>query len=305
MAHATSVAASWADLLTFIRNTCVANGWTLAGNVLHKGGIYVEIIADGSIGLRITAGNGIDGGNLLTGAVGEYAYLGAIGTQGVTFPLTAEVHLNTSPDEVYVTLNFATTFYELMAWGKSDVPGLTGTGVWCHATRTWKTGVSDMQTSTEGVTTFINFSFHCDGSGLFMINAGFNGSNNSGVNNTWIHADVDGGGWHAGSGNFPSAMRYMSPLYAYSPNTWNLEALLIPYQVYMPRTSGSKQTLVADLKHVRMVRIDYLEPGDIITLGPDKWKVYPWFRKDTAARDGGSQISHSGTLGYAVRYTGV
>lgn len=305
MAYGISSAASFADLVTFIRNTCTANGWTLSGNVLHKGNVYVEVIDDAGAAVRIQGGTGIDGSNNLTGGPGEYAYMRSITGVTIAFPLTVEVHINTNPDEVYVVINFATTFYEIMAWGQSDAVGLTGTGVWFHATSTWKTGQDDYCCYADGeYYSAINFGYHCDGTPMFFIRAGNSGSNNSGVNNSFIHHDVDGQGWSAGSGTFPSAWRYVHPLQAYQFNAWNLESILLPFPVYYPRTSGSKVTLVADFKHIRLLRNDYLEPGDIITLGPDKWKVYPWLRKDAVNRNAGTRISHSGTFAYAVRYTG-
>ena len=71
--------------------------------------------------------------------------------------------------------------------------------------------------------------------------------------------------------------------------------------------SGFVQTVDkndTDLAHCRFLRIDNYQPGDIIPLGPDRWKVAPWYRKNTAQRDGGSNIQHTGTFGWAIRYDG-
>jgi len=306
MAYATSSIADLASLLTFIRDTCTLNGWTLSGNVLHKGDTYVEVMLDGSVGVRILGGNGKDGSNLLTTPGPQYAYFGTIAGIPLTYPMTCDIHINTAPDEVFVVINYSTSYYSLMAWGKSDVPGLTGTGNWYHANRTPQQGSREYQCSPAGIDTQTNFGVNVDGCPLFHVYTGAPGGNSSGTNNSFIHGDVDSGGWHGntGSSNMASSNRFLSPLIAYSPNLWSGEALLIPFPVYMPRSSGSKQTLVADLKHIRHIRIDNIVPGDIITLGPDDWKVYPWFRKDITERDGGAENTHSGTLAYALRYTG-
>lgn len=302
MAYASSPVANIADLLTFIRNTCTANGWTLSGNVLWKGSTYVEVLNDGTVGVRIHGGTGKDGSNNLTGACATPAYFGTIAGQALTYPLTVEVHINTSPDEVYVVLSYATSFYSLMAWGISDVPGITGSGVWFHANRTSAQGTNEYQLGLDGTTAQTNFGAHPDGFPLFCVTAL---TNAGGTNNSFIHHDVDALGWSdSGSGNVPSSFRYVHPLASYLPNAWNNETVLLPYPIYVPRTSGSKQTLVADLKHIRHCRIDYHEPGDIITLGADMWKLYPWFCKSLTSRDGGSGLTHSGTLAYALRYTG-
>jgi len=301
MAYDTSSVADWAALLTFIRNTCTANGWTLSGNVLHKGNCYVEIVADGTVGLRIRGGTGKDGSNILTGAGPAYAYLGEIAAVPVAFPATAEVHVNASPDEVYVVINYSTNFYQMMAWGLSDVPGLTGTGVWYYATRCSVTGSREFSSNVTSLTINGASGVAPDGTPMFNVAQ----ANAGATDNAFIHGDVDARGWHGDTaGGFAASNPYIAPLLACLPSDWNLEAVLLPFPVYVPRTAGNKFTLVADFKHIRHTRIDYLEPGDIITLGADKWKVYPWFRKDASVPDGGAMLSHSGTLAYAVRYTG-
>lgn len=301
MAYDTASVSDIADLLTFIRSACTANGWTLSGNVLHKGGVYVEIVADGTVGLRIMGGTGIDGSNLLTGAGTVYAYLGTIAVQALTYPLIAEAHINASPDEVFIVINYATNYYSMMAWGASDVPGLTGTGNWYYSNRMQETGVREYHSAAAGIAITDSFNEAPDGAPMFSVyDVQVNATNNS-----FIHGDVDSGGWHGTAANrVASSNIYLSPLLACLPNAWNLEAILLPFQVYVPRSSGNKYSLVADFKHIRHTRINYLEPGDIITLGSDQWKVYPWFRKDAATPNGGQSLTHSGTFAYAVRYTG-
>jgi hypothetical protein len=302
MAYATSSCASITALVTFIRNTATANGWTLSGQVLHKGACYVRVWDVDGTNVGIQGGTGIDGSNNLTGACATAAYLGTIAGIAIAYPLTAEMHINTSPDEVFVVINYATSYYSLMAWGLSDVPGLTGTGVWYHANRTGGQGFREYHTSLAGIDIVSNFGAHVDGTPLFMA---YGTTEAGGTNNSFIHHDVDGGGWtDYSAGNWPSSFRYVYPLNAYQPNAWNGETVLLPYPVYMARTSGNKQTLVADFKHIRHCRIDYHQPGEIITLGPDDWKIYPWFNKSTVNRDGGASLNHSGTLAYALRYTG-
>lgn len=301
MAYVTASVANIADLLTFVRSACTANGWTLSGNVLHKGNAYVEIVADGVVGLRIIGGTGKDGGNLLTGSGPGYAYLGTIAGQSITYPLVAEAHVNAAPDEVYVVINYATTYYSLMAWGLSDAPGLTGTGNWYYGARTAIQGTREYSSEIAGVIISGAFGTAPDGIPMFSCTAA--GSNAE--NNAYIHGDVDARGWHGTDANgHGSSNPFISPLLAALPNAWNAEAVLLPFPVYVPRAAGSKFTLVADLKHIRHTRIDYLNPGDTIALGADKWRVYPWFRKNATERNGGQFKTHSGTLAYAVRYTG-
>jgi hypothetical protein len=48
--------------------------------------------------------------------------------------------------------------------------------------------------------------------------------------------------------------------------------------------------------HLRWVRLDYLSPGDVLTIGSDQWKVFPVIRKD-----GGTGQVNSGKYGYAYK----
>lgn len=44
-----------------------------------------------------------------------------------------------------------------------------------------------------------------------------------------------------------------------------------------------------------------------MTYGTDRWKIYPFHRKNAAVRNGVSWSTgadHSGTFAYAIRYTG-
>jgi hypothetical protein len=85
--------------------------------------------------------------------------------------------------------------------------------------------------------------------------------------------------------------------------------VLLPLRAWKERTPY-KSSLVADLANARLLRIDNITPGDILTIGTDKWKAYPWYRKNVSARDGsGNQgsaynINHTGTFGWAIRYEG-
>lgn len=212
-----------------------------------------------------------------------------------------DVHVNTGPDEVYVAVNYATTYYQFLMWGQSDVPGLTGTGNWYYGT------TNDY--------TFGNRNFYCGPSGggyqatippstgggpLFWADTI---SNSDLLQTSFIHGNVDGTGWHGLAAKPASSYSFGSPLLALLPNTWNGEAVLLPYPVYVARAS-SKWSLVADLKHIRMTRNTFLENEEIITLGADRWMIYPQLRKEITVPAGGNGVSHSGTLAYAIRYTG-
>lgn len=321
MAYTSGVANTMEALRLAICTLCVANGWVLhtGSNVLSKNGVFFALVADTTgvpQSLAIRGGTGIDRNALLTGPAGNYAAMSRVGypASDPVFPLNYEIHLFNDPDEVYVVINYSVDLYQYLAFGKSNVQGLpaSASGAWFSASAS--TRVYDGSAS-------VTLNTHEDGSvfhqcpGLFWLEAGFQrpiepepDENNYG--NSFIHSDLDGRGW---SGPFyyintASSSAAVRSLLKLLPNTWNDETVLLPYPIYQPFKEPDKVVLVADLVNIRHVRIDNYAPGDIITLGADRWKVYPWMKKVITSRHGASAdytgAQGTGTLGYAIRYTG-
>lgn len=354
MAYVSGNASSLSDLLTALRNACTANGWTLSGNVLEKGTCFVEILYIPKVGatthvdfgfLQIRGGTGKDGSNNLTGAPPDFAAgrpaCGIIGPMGNTtgvsvytdwdWPVTYYIHINDTPDEVYMMVNyFSNQYWQGMSFGQSPAPGCPDTGNWV-----WGSNIRDnVDTGTLG---------RVRGSSMVVVNPGgsalssFNGGvvpgaipfwaytkdessavptagqfhgtwMNDGVTTGWSHQRYN---WNS-SGNPSTAMNVVcsalpsQPLPTYSPNTWNNEAHLVRLQILTPRLDW-KSSIVGELIHARYVRNDFLDDGEILTLGSDQWKVYPAYRKDVTARNGtgsaGATPGHSGTSALALRYT--
>lgn len=70
---------------------------------------------------------------------------------------------------------------------------------------------------------------------------------------------------------------------------------LTPCLLAVDRVS-SLSSLVGWPPGVRWVKLDFLAPGDTLTLGADQWKVFPVIRKN-----GGAGQVNSGTYGYAYK----
>ena len=87
------------------------------------------------------------------------------------------------------------------------------------------------------------------------------------------------------------------------PNAFNGEAVMAPIQPYVGRGSNMI-SVVAQLRHARYLRIDYIDPGEIITLGSDRWKAYPHYRKNAAVPRGSRDGVDSGAFGWAIEYDG-
>lgn len=300
MAYVNGSATTLADLLTALQDACTANGWTLAGNVLHKGDCYVQVtVVDGY--LVILGGTGIDGSNALTGAGPYVARIGLAWTDDtMTFPVDWAVHIGTTPDEVYLLINYESTRWQWMAFGCSPVAGLPGTGGWYGAS-------VGRSISPYPDRIFIGPSSGGNGYGQSM---GLFWSTAVGNNQSFVHHGLDGNTWSgdsavAASGATAAAVAVLAaqPLVARQPSLWNGESVLIPIQPHVARGS-SKVSMLCDLSHSRYIRDDNYADGELITLGVDQWKVYPWHQKNAGTRDGGGTITHTGTLGWAIRYDG-
>lgn len=299
MAYATGLANTLGDLVSAIQSACTNNGWTLSGEVLHKDDVHVRIQVVGET-VTFLGGTGIDGENELTGSGPNIVRMRAL-EQAFTFPLTYEVHILTDPDEVYVIINYAVDFYQWAAWGQSTVEGLPGTGVWyaasCHA---------NSSTNAISIAPQLGSAINGGNNPALLATSSAGGLSND-TQNGYVQHGLDSEAWNpANPANDNGLHGYtaLHPLLSLLPNSWNDQTLLLPVVAYRLR-SGSKVSLVADLAHARHCRIDFHDPGDIITLGEDRWRVYPCYRKDVANRNGGNGIQHSGTLGFAVRYTGT
>jgi len=292
MPYVTGIANDLTALRAALFNACTDNGWTLSGDVLHKDAVYVRVQVGASY-LSFLGGTGIDGSNNLIGA-GPFEKRIAGIISNLSWPMTYEVFIGSEPDEIYFVCNYNVDLYIWAAFGQSSVQGLSGTGA-------WYAGSSDtsVYNGTIGITsTTVSSQAICPA--LFWGNAGYQAQTSS-----YIHHGIDGRTWSTGvAADLASAMLLSSVLQDVLPNAWNGESMLLPIQACVRRASGGTTSLAADLAHARYMRIDNHVPGDIITLGPDRWKVFPWFKKNTAARNGGSSIDHTGTFGWAIRYGG-
>ena len=91
---------------------------------------------------------------------------------------------------------------------------------------------------------------------------------------------------------------------ANSPSSWNGESVLPPIQVYTTITGGTC-AMTAQLGHARWIMLDNLTDGQILTFGPDKWKVYPLWRRSSPRTLSPAPINNgTSTLGHAIRYDG-
>lgn len=308
MAYLTGTVSDIAALLTVIRNACTANGWTLSGNILHRDGCQVALTSDAN-GIRIQGGTGVSGTTLLgPQTAGEQRIGTSNATAPLSFPLTYHVHVLEEPNEVFVFVNYNVTRWQWLAFGRSLL-SLPGNGTWYGATLSGPTNISFSGAVGANNQNNANRTSAC----LFWCG----GTLDNNINCS-IHHNLDSLGWSrsgnqgaSGDGapntlgpiNEAHAIRASSHLLGTLPSSLNAATVLIPCNVYLTR-SESKTSLVAPLQHCRYTRNDNLEDGEVVELGPERWKVYPFHQKNAASRDSWNSVTHTGTAALAVRYDG-
>lgn len=320
MAYFTGTAANFADLKTAIENACTANGWALADGILSKNGCFFQLIADTSGGypqLRLHGGTG-KSGSTLTGQPPSNYGTKICSNNGnvIVFPINYEIHLFTDPDEVYCVINYNSDFYQQLSFGKSDIPGIGGTGAWFTGAKRSDQSLTD---ANYGAKVFMSAiwpeSVYCSpfegySCGLFFDGTASFGGSRFG---SFVHTGLDSTPWRSGNSGASNLTGYkpgssaVGSLLLQLPNISNQATVLLPIKPVAMRSSGGL-TIIANPKNARYVRIDNIVPGEIITFGADQWKVYPFMRKDATQRNGVSWATgatHTGTFGYAIKYTGT
>lgn len=80
-----------------------------------------------------------------------------------------------------------------------------------------------------------------------------------------------------------------------APSALTGRAVLAPAIVLAERTQDV-YSIIGTPHDIRIVRIDNMVPGQVITIGADSWKCFPIARKN-----GGTGVESSGVYGYAYR----
>lgn len=315
MPYYTGLANNIGDVMTAFDTALLAEGWSYSSGHYTKGTMSFNITA---VSNHIEIRSNVGGGPSTDGAYDGTMSLGTIGTTQLQYPANYYIHIHNTPDEVYLFVNESGDRWSWLAFGKSNVSGLTGPGDWYGATLPHKNNniaSSNIRLLSTPMSTDSAWGFFMDSqpSGTSGNTAQpYNCTINHGLDsNSWSKAGTNAPGADGTAGTVgwvgtPAQARCITaiyPLLAAQPNAWNNQAILLRVQVYVKRASD-KFSLVADMEHVRHIRNDNYNDGDILTLGSVKWKIYPLLRKNISARNGASSSTHSGTLALAVRYDG-
>lgn len=160
MPYYTGTANDWAALLSALQSACTSNGWTLSGDVLHKGNCHVQVLVseysyvraiigggwptkDDTRSLYIRPGSGVDGsGQLVDGAMcmprvgGMYSGRASMDFDCIpfTFPVEYDVHVNSDPDEVFLLVKHDVDYFQHLSFGHNPLAEATGgSGCWAAA----------------------------------------------------------------------------------------------------------------------------------------------------------------------------
>lgn len=310
MAYQTGTVNSMNDLKTILDSFCVTNGWVQTGDVLEKGSSYVRITNPDSERIKVEGANSTD---FLTEpcAFGNVMYVTT-----VSFPITYYMFVHTNPDMVVCVINYEVDRIQVLMFGdivKIDNAAYVG-GNFFFASRheSYYTKISCFwYLSDDDIGGAGNDPFTSK-SNAFMP---FLTASRYSYSPVGMHVKIDGHVWDTSANSNPFniilAPNSILP-YHRSPNLWDSQAHLIPMNL-MYKMADSLYGDLGYVEHIRLIKIDNYNIGDIVEIAPDKWKVFPWVKKETTYPNGRSSVSQadeqyalaaSGTLGFAVRYDG-
>lgn len=320
MAYETGSASGVADLLDKLRVFATANGWTQnffgartsgSGTALQltKGTQYVTFIADTG------AGTANDPGNYF-GCYSHNVYSAGNGTEnqaqgsakcyanGMTGPYVAYHFISGAErgcDYLYVIVEVTSGVFKHIGVGKLVSLGTLNTGMFAYACRWNYNPTSNIISTADSAQHSVPWD-----STETASRAGPSTqlrADSDGVTPRWYdcyssgsHGTRMGGGVRTSGSNSAGAVR--NPLYSVAiagASSITGRTVLIPAWVYGERTADLGSPLGYP-PHLRWVRLTYLNPGDVLTIGTDQWKVFPVIRKN-----GTTGQLNSGTFGYAYK----
>lgn len=319
-------ASSFADLLTALEAfLTTVGGWTgqagpaasgdfNAQRILSKGDMVYRFATRISVaGFYCIPATGISGSNT-TGDAPFGVKMAQMYLATMTFPITYEIFWNDTPEEVYIVISYSGNKYQHLHFGESDQAGIGGTGAWLSGSiRT----DNPTETDTNYSTCFITDSDSGEGTQYIYptpyagVSLGYFIDPSGGYSYpvSQVHCGLDDAGSWRHLNDATKGLRgpWNTDLLMSLPSTYNEAEVLISIHSAVQRPDNVR-TLILSLRHARFMRIDNVDPGQIITYGGDQWKCYPMYAKNTVNRNGvdwSTGAQHSGTLGVAIRYPGV
>lgn len=303
MGYATGTANNSSDIIAGIVAACVADGWTHSSGILSKDGCHTKLTAPNANQVKVEGAN--DAGFTDVCAWAAYA-----GTN--VWPVSYRIWTNSDPCACFVHIRTAdqVTYQHIMFGEIENKVGTWTGGNFFSAARTAANaavyGQAGVYSGFYGQYCNLGLAggpfIGCDASYTFLPSAdGIHCElpDRTQMGQKWADSAVNSSGldhvmWPA----------YQTPINWWQPNTWNGQVILLQPHLFITRPGG-RTCKIGTLPHIRALRITNYEPYDIITLGEEQWMVAPWTKKNTVQIDGSGGLGylHSGTHGFAVRYT--
>lgn len=312
MAYYAGMAGNYDDLLIALTTACVSEGWSFSDSIIYKDKVFIKTdinysgTPDNGEGLIIQLGTGkVDG--VLVDACSAKGRLGRIASAGFaanfSFPVQYNIHFsNDAQNEVFLIVKTDIDTYQYLAFGQSSISGI---GAWMSAISPLRFS-SETNSSITLEPTFDGLSFVYSKIRAFWwclpnLNSYFSPESCCEVcrdetNAVWLNDDPN-------AGIDAMAFPVIRDLIQRQPSAWSSNAILLPINIYTKRPEN-KVSQIISINNARYVRIDNFEPEQIVTLGMERWKIYPFYRKNSVERDGWIESDHSGTFGWAIRYDG-
>lgn len=302
-----------AELRTAVLSFLTVNGYSVSGSVANKGASFVEITASTTeLTIRGSRSSTFSGLDLCDRPVRVYFS---------PWPsiMTYNFHLHASPvDTFWAALNYNVTDYAHFGFGQFVKQGSWVGGSWFHAQHTESCTDSFSRINADASA---NRAFTSAGTIHINDTCLFNRQIDSAAFGLYgrcsmLHCELRGRIWENSGrtlsqslGDTISATTMLYPVIQYTPNAFNNQTILWPFQCYVQNTDGHYMALGYP-EHVRWTRMPNINPGDVKVIGSDKWKIYPLKRKD-AVNSAGSAVTvpvdvpgSTGLMAYAVRYDG-
>lgn len=315
MAYQTGTASSAADLATAIRTFAQANGWSNVSQILGKNGCHVRITAPTETELKIEGSR--NGTFVAPDLCEKYSRISLNPWPGV---VTYHMVAFDSPETIWVTINYGITDHAHLGFGNLAKYGNWTGGMWFHGQHTNWGSNGNLYMTLDGMNRTGAGESGAVGCGLFWSQRDYTPFGNPSRNKTsFVHCELRGEVWPAARGDGGSAYSgdleiihcptVINPIHRYSPNAFNGQTILTPFHLFLQNTDGHYMP-IGHVDHVRFLKLTNYNPGDVIEIGPDRWKVFPWLRLDPInpdgkVPDGGGLNFSTGVLGVAVRYDGV
>jgi len=316
MAFQTGTFTTVAGLKSTIESFCTTNGWTLTSGVLYKGLSYIKLTTPDAYRLTITGANSVD---FLTTPCPFSQTLYLLAEE---LPATYYLFVHATPDMCVCVVNYSTVKIQVLMFGdivKVNNSAFVG-GNFFFASRpttnyTLATCLEEITDTNIESSTYDNPIYNGRGTFMPFQTYAFLVTNCYGRSTMGFHAEIDNYIWDMDDDEDRVAankriMLTESSISSYhrSPNQWDTQAHLIPMHI-TAKMEDSLWGYLGYVEHIRLIRIDNYNIGDIVEIAPDSWKVFPWVKKEMTYPNGGKPgdneqlaLEGSGSLGFAVRY---